>query len=160
MWPLPSSYGQPSISSPRSWARRRHSPRHHLVNVGQFFVGQPDSQGSHRHLIGVRGGGEDDLALQLALVLGEVVFGANWRVDGLAADDAVGGRAGLDEVAATWPQGLATPLGRWLRPDGGYILEIKSIDASGAMQADYFNPNPIHVAKAEVKAQPTRLTPP
>ena len=42
-------------------------------------------------------------------------------------------------------------VGRWLRPDGGYILEIKSIDASGAMQADYFNPNPIHVSKAEVK---------
>jgi hypothetical protein len=39
--------------------------------------------------------------------------------------------------------------GRWCRPDGGYILEIKSVDdASGQLDAAYFNPQPIHVAKA------------
>jgi len=44
-------------------------------------------------------------------------------------------------------------LGQWLRPDGGYILEIKSIDENGQMQASYFNPQPIHVSKAEVKTE-------
>ena len=39
--------------------------------------------------------------------------------------------------------------GRWRRPDGGYVVEIKSIADSGAMDAAYFNPNPIHIAKAE-----------
>jgi len=39
--------------------------------------------------------------------------------------------------------------GRWLRPDGGYIIEIKSADANGKLEAGYFNPKPIHVAKAE-----------
>jgi hypothetical protein len=39
--------------------------------------------------------------------------------------------------------------GRWLRPDGGYILEIKGVDTSGKMEAAYFNPRPIHVARAE-----------
>jgi len=39
--------------------------------------------------------------------------------------------------------------GRWRRPDGGYILEIKSIADSGAMDAAYFNPKSIHVARAE-----------
>jgi hypothetical protein len=46
----------------------------------------------------------------------------------------------------------ATPkklIGRWQRADGGYIIEIQSIEPSGKMNAAYFNPRPIHVAKAE-----------
>jgi hypothetical protein len=39
--------------------------------------------------------------------------------------------------------------GRWLRPDGGYILEIRSVDAGGKINAVYLNPKPINVAKAE-----------
>jgi len=38
--------------------------------------------------------------------------------------------------------------GGWRRPDGGYILAIKSVADSGAMDAAYFNPNPINVANA------------
>ena len=39
--------------------------------------------------------------------------------------------------------------GKWLRPDGGYVIEIKSVTDDGAMEAAYLNPKPIHVAKAE-----------
>jgi hypothetical protein len=39
--------------------------------------------------------------------------------------------------------------GRWQRPDGGYVLEIKSIATNGSMDAGYFNPRSIHVVKAE-----------
>ena len=39
-------------------------------------------------------------------------------------------------------------VGRWERPDGGYLLEIKSIDGSGKVDAGYFNPNPINVGSA------------
>lgn len=39
--------------------------------------------------------------------------------------------------------------GRWRRPDGGYIIEIRSVESSGKMDASYFNPRPIHVATAE-----------
>lgn len=46
--------------------------------------------------------------------------------------------------------------GRWLRPDGGYILEIRNVSPDGRMEAGYFNPRPIHVSKAEVsKTGPT-----
>jgi len=38
--------------------------------------------------------------------------------------------------------------GRWRRPDGGYILEIRSVAPDGKMEAGYFNPRPINVAKA------------
>jgi hypothetical protein len=39
--------------------------------------------------------------------------------------------------------------GRWLRPDGGYIVEIRGVDPTGKMDASYFNPKSINVAKAE-----------
>ncbi|MGE3310047.1 MAG: hypothetical protein AB7O66_08765 [Limisphaerales bacterium] len=49
--------------------------------------------------------------------------------------------------------------GRWLRPDGGYILEIRSVDSeSGKMDAAYLNPRPIHVAQAEAKETDGKLT--
>jgi hypothetical protein len=39
--------------------------------------------------------------------------------------------------------------GRWLRPDGGYVLEIRGVDAGGTIDAVYLNPRPINVARAE-----------
>jgi hypothetical protein len=39
--------------------------------------------------------------------------------------------------------------GRWRRPDGGSIIEIKSVDATGKMDVAYFNPQPIRVSIAE-----------
>jgi uncharacterized protein (DUF2147 family) len=39
--------------------------------------------------------------------------------------------------------------GQWQRPDGGYIIEIRSVDPGGKMNAAYFNPRSINVAKAE-----------
>jgi len=40
--------------------------------------------------------------------------------------------------------------GRWLRPDGGYIIDIRKIDANGKVDAGYYNPQPINVSRAEV----------
>ena len=45
--------------------------------------------------------------------------------------------------------GFAVLNGRWLRPDGGYIFEIRAVDASGRIDAVYLNPKPINIAKAE-----------
>ncbi|MFZ0611440.1 MAG: hypothetical protein WAM73_04310 [Desulfobacterales bacterium] len=39
-------------------------------------------------------------------------------------------------------------IGRWRRPDGGYVIEIRGIDATGKMDIGYFNPRPINVARA------------
>ena len=46
-------------------------------------------------------------------------------------------------------QDFRTLSGRWLRPEGGYILEIRDVDAGGKMDAVYLNPRPITVARAE-----------
>ena len=42
--------------------------------------------------------------------------------------------------------------GKWLRPDGGYIVEIRSVASDGKLDAAYFNPRPIHVATAQASA--------
>jgi hypothetical protein len=60
-------------------------------------------------------------------------------------------------VASRRPSSLAVSaeqveaiVGRWRRPDGGYILEIRGLDASGDLEVGYFNPQPINVSQAQV----------
>jgi len=45
--------------------------------------------------------------------------------------------------------GFDTLNGCWLRLDGGYIFEIRAVDAAGKIDAVYLNPKPINIAKAE-----------
>lgn len=44
-------------------------------------------------------------------------------------------------------------LGKWRRPDGGYVIDITGVDADGRMDAGYFNPHPIHVSRAEASME-------
>jgi len=39
-------------------------------------------------------------------------------------------------------------IGSWRRLDGGYIIDIRRIDADGQMSAAYYNPKSIHVSRA------------
>lgn len=47
--------------------------------------------------------------------------------------------------------------GRWLRPDGGYVLEIREIRADGGMDVAYLNPRPIHVGFAKATHEGSKL---
>ncbi len=101
---------------------------------------------SRQHFFGMK------ILLALTLV---AVLGAGWHnlrqaealptavpvVESLTATSS----AAFAEASPDW-QKLK---GKWLRPDGGYIIEIKRVDDSGKMEAAYFNPKPIHVARAE-----------
>ncbi len=40
--------------------------------------------------------------------------------------------------------------GNWERPDGGYVLQIRDVAADGKLDAGYFNPSPINIARAVV----------
>ena len=40
-------------------------------------------------------------------------------------------------------------IGKWVRPDGGYVLDIKSISPDGKIEMAYLNPQPINVSKAK-----------
>jgi len=46
------------------------------------------------------------------------------------------------------PDAVKKLLGRWMRSDGGYVLELRNPDLSGVMEASYFNPKPIKVSRA------------
>ena len=46
-------------------------------------------------------------------------------------------------------------IGRWIRNDAGYVIEIKSIDAEGKMEAGYYNPRPIYVSVAKATRENT-----
>jgi hypothetical protein len=43
--------------------------------------------------------------------------------------------------------------GRWLRPDGGYVIDIREVDASGKLDTGYFNPRPIKVSQAKASQE-------
>jgi len=40
--------------------------------------------------------------------------------------------------------------GKWVRPDGGYVIDIRALLDGGALEVGYFNPDPIHVGKAKL----------
>jgi len=61
-------------------------------------------------------------------------------------------------VTAEPPSLYGALLGRWARTDGDYLLEVHAVDGSGKAQVSYFNPRPIHVARAEAKREGEQLT--
>jgi hypothetical protein len=79
-----------------------------------------------------------------------------WAMNRTRADSAIApaSAAPASSMPATSPAIPAEVrqrlVGRWLRPDGGYVLSIKSIGEDGKVDAAYNNPQPIKVAKAQV----------
>lgn len=39
--------------------------------------------------------------------------------------------------------------GNWVRPDGGYVISIRDVDANGQLNASYANPNRLPFSKAQ-----------
>lgn len=65
------------------------------------------------------------------------------------APQAADNKTGQTVAVATPRFGFEKLTGQWQRPDGGYIIEIRSVDPGGNMNAAYFNPRSINVVKAE-----------
>ena len=57
---------------------------------------------------------------------------------------------GSSEVSSTNKSEFSKVIGRWLRPDGGYVIEITDIGEDGSLDASYFNPRSINVSQAEI----------
>jgi len=49
-------------------------------------------------------------------------------------------------------------IGRWVRPDGGYVLAIRSVQDKGTLDASYYNPRSINVSSAEWRRENGLLT--
>jgi hypothetical protein len=60
------------------------------------------------------------------------------------------GQALLEDASAGLVQDFRPLIGRWVRPDGGYVIEIRAVDAQGKLDAGYYNPRPINVSRAQV----------
>jgi hypothetical protein len=92
--------------------------------------------------------------LAVIVVIGLVVFSSR---SGKPPASPTGGPAG--PVAALVPEQVNPDrlTGRWLRPDGGYVIEIRSAHPDGALEAAYFNPRSINVSHAEWRFDSERL---
>jgi hypothetical protein len=108
----------------------------------------------------------------MALVIAAVLLGwVFWRKPPSNRDSSgatagvrmVSGQVGTTPVAESRNDSDGPPyekaVGRWLRSDGGYVIEILAADASsGRLEAKYLNPQPIHVSRAEAKHEGGKLT--
>ncbi len=69
--------------------------------------------------------------------------------DSNKTDKTISGKnADVQESIQTEPADYAKLVGRWLRPDGGYIIEIQKVDINGQIKAAYYNPRSINVSQA------------
>ena len=48
-------------------------------------------------------------------------------------------------------------VGRWVRPDGGYLITIRGVEPSGGLDAAYANPNQLPFAKAEASREGNQI---
>lgn len=78
-----------------------------------------------------------------------------WLTSGRDTEGEPGTR--VSTSAAVTAEQVEVIVGRWRRNDGGYIIEIRGLDAAGNLMAAYFNPRPINVSQAQVVQSPTGL---
>ncbi len=69
---------------------------------------------------------------------------------GGTAADADLSKGDQSSVALSSPEFSQRLIGRWQRMDAGYVIDIRSIDPDGSVDAAYLNPNSIHVSQARV----------
>jgi hypothetical protein len=48
-------------------------------------------------------------------------------------------------------------VGRWLRSDSDYVIDVAGLGADGSVDARYFNPAPIHVSRSAWRSDGTHL---
>ena len=89
-----------------------------------------------------------------ALRLFCISFSMLLLVISLGCGEEKSGSADKAQMPEVDPQKLA---GKWLRPDGGYILELSDIAGNGSLRAAYFNPNPINVGESKWRWEGTKL---
>jgi uncharacterized protein (DUF2147 family) len=85
----------------------------------------------------------------VAALSGYYFFGKSTGADRSEVPVAASGPAASRADTRDDARGFQPLIGRWRRPDGGYVIDIRGIDADGKIDAGYFNPRPINVARAQ-----------
>jgi hypothetical protein len=97
--------------------------------------------------------------IALLLIFGAVAAGVLFLVNGRhsSAKSAESLRTKELGAAPGAKAGFDRLIGRWQRPDGGYVIDIREVAADGKMSAAYYNPRPINVSRAEAALDGTTL---
>jgi hypothetical protein len=85
----------------------------------------------------------------IAIILFSLAPTLNAVAVSAAAPDTAAPRGEAEMSSSESEPGFGVLTGRWVRPDGGYVITIKSVDAAGKLDAAYANPNPLPFARAE-----------
>jgi hypothetical protein len=94
--------------------------------------------------------------LLIVVVIAAVVVAGVWLLRSRwTAEEKPG--TGRSKSAAVTSEQVETIVGRWRRPDGGYIIDIRGLDAAGDLEVAYYNPRPINVSLAQVVESPDGL---
>lgn len=58
----------------------------------------------------------------------------------------------MEATAVRSASEFSSLVGRWVRPDGGYVVTIERVNDDGTLEASYANPNPLPFSRAETMA--------
>jgi len=97
--------------------------------------------------------------LSLLLIFGAVTAGVFFLINGRYTR-AQSAEPTMNKESAATPKakpGFDRLVGRWQRPDGGYVIDIREVAADGKILAAYFNPRPINVSQADAALDGTTL---
>lgn len=101
------------------------------------------------------------LALAVVVAIAGVyfVFGRQGPTSGDTERAAAPGSGHQADKAAPASVDFQTLVGKWVRPDGGYVISVRSVEPDGRVDAGYFNPRPINVSRAQasVEGKATKL---
>jgi len=78
----------------------------------------------------------------LTVITGFLLFGSDKKQDKAALSGA------KDSAEEKFQTDVTKLIGRWQRPDGDYVIDIRKILDNGKLDAAYYNPGPIHVSRA------------
>ena len=79
-----------------------------------------------------------------------------WRMNASdSGQPASPGSSGSESVspseAGSEPANMQKLVGRWMRTDSPYVIEIHEVSPDGTLRAGYYNPRPINVAVAKAQ---------
>ena len=94
--------------------------------------------------------------LMIVVVVAGVVAAGVWLLQSRRNAEEKPGVVTSTSSAVTTEQ-IQAIVGRWRRPDGGYVIDIRGLDATGRLVVAYYNPRPINVSKAQVVQSPRGL---
>ena len=78
----------------------------------------------------------------LTVITGFLLFGSDKKQDKAALSGA------KDSTEKKFQTDVTKLIGRWQRPDGDYVIDIRKILDKGKLDAAYYNPGEIHVSRA------------